>query len=75
MFLIISLVVFISILKEALIKSRLITLHEIYLHIFRHITHKFLDIRQYAFEISMQSDEKSDCVSFAQDLISTSLII
>ena len=36
------------------------------LQIFRHITQKFLDIRQYACEIFMQSDKKSDCASARQ---------
>ncbi|MCI6890146.1 MAG: hypothetical protein MR836_08275, partial [Ruminococcus sp.] len=38
------------------------------LEIFRHITHNFLTIRQYAFKNSMQSDEKYICVSAAQAL-------
>ena len=49
-------------------KARLETLHEIYLHIFRHLAQKLLDIRQYARGIFIQSDEKSVCVSFAQSL-------
>jgi len=43
-------------------------LHVINLQIFRHITHNFLTIRQYAFKNSMQSDEKYICVSAAQSL-------
>ena len=42
------------------------TKHVINLQIFRHITHNFLTIRQYAFKNSMQSDEKYICVSAAQ---------
>ena len=47
-------------------KARQKTLHVINLQIFRHITHNFLTIRQYAFKNSMQSDEKYICVSAAQ---------
>ena len=47
-------------------KARQKTLHVINLQIFRHITHNFLTIRQYAFKNSMQSDEKYICVSVAQ---------
>ncbi len=49
-------------------KARLTALYEIYLYIFRHLAQKSLDIRQYACGISVQSDKKSDCVSFAQAL-------
>ena len=35
------------------------------MHIFRHFAPKFLDIRQYACEILVQSDEKSDGASEA----------
>ena len=49
-------------------KARQKTLHVINLQIFRHITHNFLTIRQYAFKNSMQSDEKYICVSAAQSL-------
>ena len=49
-------------------KARQKTLHVINLQIFRHITHNFLTIRQYAFKNSMQSDEKYICVSAAQAL-------
>ena len=38
------------------------------MNIFRHFSHKFLDIRQYACEISVQFDEKSYCASAAQSL-------
>ena len=54
-------------------KVRLTALHEICLHIFRHSAQKFLDIRQYAFGISVQSDEKSDFASFAQALCGIAL--
>ena len=54
-------------------KARLTTLYVINLYLFRHITQKFLDIRQYACEISMQSDEKSNCVSAAQSLCGVAL--
>ena len=40
-------------------KYRLTALRTPCLHLFRHIAQKFLDIRQYACEISIQSDEKS----------------
>ncbi len=63
-----------SIIKEALIKSRLTAWFASYLHIFRHIAPKFLDRRQPACEIFAQSDEKSDCAICAPDLISASLI-
>ena len=56
------------ILKATPHKARLTALHEICLHIFRHSAQEFLDIRQYAFRISVQSDEKSDFASFAQAL-------
>jgi hypothetical protein len=49
-------------------KDRLTALLHIYLNIFRHSAQKFLDIRQYACEISIQSDEKSCCVSAQQSL-------
>ena len=42
--------------------------HLICLHIFRHLAQKSLDIRQYAFGISVQSDEKSDSASAALSL-------
>jgi hypothetical protein len=45
----------------------------IYLNIFRHLAQKFLDIRQYACEISIQSDEKSCCVSAQQSLCGVAL--
>ena len=53
-------------LKATPHKARQKTLHVINLQIFRHITHNFLTIRQYAFKNSMQSDEKYICVSAAQ---------
>ena len=53
-------------LKATPYKARQKTLHVINLQIFRHITHNFLTIRQYAFKNSMQSDEKYICVSAAQ---------
>ncbi|MBP3243219.1 MAG: hypothetical protein J6L99_05120, partial [Ruminococcus sp.] len=45
------------------------------LHIFRHLAHKFLDIRQYACEIYAQSAEKSDCASAPQSLCGVALKI
>ena len=60
-------------LKATPHKARLTTLYVINLYIFRHITQKFLAIRKYACEISMQSDEKSDCVSAAQSLCGVAL--
>ena len=60
-------------IKETLNKARLTALHVICLHISRHITQKPLDIRQYACEIFMQSDKKSDYASHAQALFSASL--
>ncbi|MBS4831974.1 hypothetical protein, partial [Ruminococcus callidus] len=47
-------------------KARLTALHAICLLIFCHIAQKFLAIRQYACEISMQSAEKSGFASYAQ---------
>ncbi len=41
--------------------------------VFRYIAQKFLAILQYACKISMQSDEKSDCVSAAQSLCGVAL--
>ena len=49
-------------------KARLTTLHKICLHFSRHPAQKSLDIRQYACEISVQSDEKTDFASFTQAL-------
>ncbi len=43
------------------------------LHIFRHIAQKFLDRRQPACKISIQSDEKSDGASCAQALCGVAL--
>ena len=60
-------------LKATPHKARLTALHEICLHIFHHSAQKFLDIRQYAFGISVQSDEKSDFASFAQALCGIAL--
>ena len=54
-------------------KARLTTLYVINLYLFRHLAQKFLDIRQYAYKISVQSDEKSDCVSAAQSLCGVAL--
>jgi len=54
-------------------KARLTALYEIYLHISRHLAQKSLNKRQYACGISVQSDEKSDCVSFAQALCGIAL--
>ena len=45
------------------------------LHIFRHLAHKFLDIRQYACEIYAQSAEKSDCASAPQSLCGVALTV
>ncbi len=56
-------------------KERLTALQRIYLHIFRHLAHKFFDIRQYACKISAQSAEKSDCVSAPQSLCGVALKI
>ena len=47
--------------------------HLICLHIFRHLAQKSLDIRQYAFGISVQSDEKSDSASAALALCGIAL--
>ena len=49
-------------------KDRLTALRHICLHIFRHLAHKFLDIRQYACEIYAQSAVKSDYASAPQSL-------
>ena len=62
-----------TVVKATPHKVRLTTLHVINLHISRHFAQKFLDIRQYAFKISIQSDEKSDCVSDAQSLCGIAL--
>jgi hypothetical protein len=45
------------------------------LHISRHLAQKFLDIRKYACEISIQSDEKSVGASSAQSLCGAALKI
>ena len=54
-------------------KARLTALHAICLHIFRHLVQKFLDRRQPACKISIQSDEKSDGASCAQALCGVAL--
>ena len=54
-------------------KARLTAWQRIYLHIFRHLARKLLAGRQPSGVIFIQSDEKSDCVSCAPDLISASL--
>ena len=54
-------------------KARLTALYAICLHIFRHLAQKFLDRRQPACEISIQSDEKSDSASYAQALCGAAL--
>ena len=56
-------------------KARLKALYWICLHIFRHLAQKFLDIRQYACGISIQSDEKSVGASPAQALCGIALMI
>jgi hypothetical protein len=43
------------------------------LNIFRHFAQKSLDIRKYACEISIQSDEKSYCASAQQSLCGVAL--
>ena len=60
-------------IKATPYKARQKTLHVINLQIFRHLTHNFLTIRQYAFKNSMQSDEKYICVSAAQALCGIAL--
>jgi hypothetical protein len=54
-------------------KDRLMALLHICLNIFRHFAQKSLDIRQYACEISIQSDEKSYCASAQQSLCGVAL--
>ena len=54
-------------------KAHLRALHAICLQIFRHITQKSLDIRQYACGIFMRSDKKSDYASDAQSLCGIAL--
>ena len=49
-------------------------LYAIYLHIFRHITQIYLEIRQYSCGKFRQSDEKSDYVSGIQWLCGVALI-
>ena len=62
-----------GIIKATPHKARQKTLHVINLQIFRHITHNFFTIRQYAFKNSMQSDGKYICVSAAQALCGIAL--
>ena len=61
-------------LKATPHKARLMTLYVINLYLFRHLAQKFFAIRQYACKISVQSDEKSNCVSAAQSLCDVALI-
>ena len=65
---------FINAFKAIPHKARLTALHAICLQIFRHITQKSLDIRQYACGIFVQSDKKSDYASDAQSLCGIALI-
>ena len=60
-------------LKATPHKDRLTALWHICLHIFRHLAHKFLDIRQYACEIYAQSAVKSDYASAPQSLCGAAL--
>jgi hypothetical protein len=60
-------------LKATPHKARLTAWQRICLHIFRHLAQKFLDIRKYACEISIQSDEKSVGASSAQSLCGVAL--
>ena len=60
-------------IKATPYKARQKTLYVINLQIFRHLTHNFFTIRQYAFKNSMQSDEKYICVSAAQALCGIAL--
>ena len=62
-------------LKATPHKARLTTLYVINLYLFRHLAQKFFAIRQYACKISIQSDEKSNCVSAAQSLCGVALKI
>ncbi len=50
-----------DIVKESLIKLRLMAQHASCLHISRHLAQKFLDRRQPACVISIQSDVVSPC--------------
>jgi hypothetical protein len=54
-------------------KDRLTALLHICLNIFRHFAQKSLDIRKYACEISIQSDEKSYCTPAQQSLCGVAL--
>ena len=60
-------------IKATPYKARLTALYEICLHILRYLAQKSLDIRQYACDISIQADEKSDFASFAQVLCGIAL--
>ncbi len=62
-----------GIIKATPHKARQKTLHVINLQIFRHLTHNFFTIRQYAFKNSMQSDGKYICVSATQALCGIAL--
>ena len=64
----------VGVLKATPHKDRLTALWHTCLHIFRHLAHKFLDIRQYACEIYTQSAEKSDCASAPQSLCGVALM-
>ena len=55
-------------------KARLTAWRHIYLHIFRHLAQKFFAGRQPSGIISVQSDEKSDCVSVPPALCGIALI-
>lgn len=54
-------------------KERLTPLSHICLQIFRHTAQKFLNIRQYACGIFVQSDEKFNFASVRQSLCSVAL--
>ena len=54
-------------------KARLTALHEICVHISRHLAQKLLEMRQHSCVISIQSDEKSDCTSSTQALCGIAL--
>ncbi|MCM1439381.1 MAG: hypothetical protein NC131_09320 [Roseburia sp.] len=60
-------------LKATPHKARLTPLRTSCLHIFRHIAPKFLDRREPACEILVQSDEKSDCATRTQSLCGIAL--
>jgi hypothetical protein len=63
----------INVFKATPRKERLTALLHICLNIFRHFAQKSLDIRKYACEISIQSDEKSCCAPAQQSLCGVSL--